>query len=175
MTAEPEVITDRVRQHLAAEVEKKTRITVDLHPLEQIFTLGYAISSSLVIINENDIELRAVFRTLTPAEIRDIAELTNLYQDPVAKAITERIETLARAIQTLNSMPLILTDKERDELQNKLRHAPSPLDMARAVIQEKIRSLVIIDALYDAYSEFLEEINKKFEFIKKKRKTELTT
>jgi hypothetical protein len=72
-------------------------------------------------------------------------------------------------------MPLILTDKERDELQNKLRHAPSPLDMARAVIQEKIRSLVIIDALYDAYSEFLEEINKKFEFIKKKRKTELTT
>jgi len=153
--------------------EKKTKqheslVTND--PLDNLFHFGYTESDVIEIFSdkEKNLELKAKFRTLTPTEIRDITEFIELYNAGAAQLITEKIETLARAIMYINYMPLILTPDERQDYYNKYGKEPSPIEMAKIILQEKIKSIFIIDALYEAYSEFAQGVIKKLEKAKKK-------
>jgi hypothetical protein len=117
------------------------------------------------------LELKAKFRTLTPLEVRDITELVELYNADTAQIVTERIETLARAILYINYMPLTLPPDEQQAYYTKHGKNPSPLEMAKIILEEKIKSMFIIDALYTAYMEFTSDIFDKLEEAKKKLKT----
>lgn len=156
-----------------SETPTKNEKQEPAHPhdaLSNLFNFGYAESGVIEIFSdkENALELKAQFRTLTPTEVRDITEFTELYNASTARIITEKIETLARAIMYINYMPLILAEDERQVYFDKYGRNPSPLDMARIILQEKIKSVFIIEALYDAYSEFAEKIIKQLEKAKKK-------
>ena len=152
------------------EKKKKEQKPAVYNPLENLFHFGYAESDVIEIFSdkENNIELKVKFRTLTPTEIRDITELTELYQSDTSQIITEKIETLARAIMYVNYMPLTLPPDEQQIYYNNYGKMPSPIDMARVILQEKIKSIFIIDALYNAYAEFAENIIKQLESAKKK-------
>jgi hypothetical protein len=152
--------------------KKKQQKLVEHNPLESLFHYGYAESDVIDIFSDEErkIELKVKFRTLTPAEIRDITEFIELYEAGAAQIITEKIETLSRAVMYVNFMPLTLTPDEQSDYYNKYGKTPSPLEMARIIFQEKIKSLFIIDALYEAYSEFSAEIIAKLEIAKKKLK-----
>jgi hypothetical protein len=95
-------------------------------------------------------------------------EVSQYYQSGPAQIITERMETLARAIISINHMPLTLTNKEQQDYFDKFGKNPSPLDMARIIFTEKIKSIVILDALYESYVEFADGITEKLEEAKKK-------
>jgi hypothetical protein len=138
--------------------------------LFNIFNFGYAESDVIEVFSdpENKLELKVKFRTLTPTEVRDVTEFIELYSATTAQVITEKIETLARAIMYVNYMPLILQEGERQVYFDTYGKNPSPLEMARIILQEKIKSPVIIEALYNAYSEFAEGVIKQLEKAKKK-------
>jgi hypothetical protein len=150
-------------------------IEADIHPLESLFYLGYATSPVVTIFKDDSATLQAQFRTLTPVELRDVLETANRFTSDGAKVITERIETLARAIVHINHMPLMLVNKDQQEFFNKYKRNPSPLDMARVILQDKIKSMVVIDALYDYYMEFVSKLLDKFEEAKKKLNPESST
>lgn len=166
MTTEPELIkpTDTPQQ---LEQRKKERAP-EVHPLESLFTLGYAISDRVEVFNNGKVELKAIFRTLTPAEIRDVAEEVTKYFSAEGQSITLKIETLARAIQDINYMPLILSKDDQEKYHKDLGYVPSPLESAKIILRDKIRSLLVIDALYKAYDDFTAGVMKQFEDAKKK-------
>ena len=134
---------------------------------EPLFLLGYAESPGILVYKDDKNEIIAKFRTLTPNEMRDVYEASTRFQTSVAQAITEKLETLARAITTINNTPLVLPQKEQQEYFEKYNQNPSPLTMARIILHQKIKALVVIDALYDKYLEFSEGVYKKFEDGKK--------
>lgn len=152
--------------------ENKKQSKIAFNPLENLFNFGYAESDVIEIFSdeENKLELKVKFRTLTPTEVRDITEFIELYNSDTSQIITEKIETLARAIMYINYMPLTLTPDEQQAYYTRYGKSPSPIEMARTILQEKIKSIFIIDALYNAYSEFSQEVISKLEEAKKKLK-----
>jgi hypothetical protein len=135
--------------------------------LERLFYVGYAESEPILVYKNGDDEVSAVFRTLLPSELRDIVERMNKFESMMGKVITERIETLARAIVSINHMPLVWSTREQNEFLEKNKRNASPLEMARHIIEEKFKSIMMIDAFYDAYIKFSDSITQKFEDAKK--------
>jgi len=84
-----------------------------------------------------------------------------------AQVITEKLETLARAITTVNNVPLILTQDEQQEYFEKHQKHPSSLTMARIIWHDKVRSMSLIDHLCDVYMEFVTKVGEDFENAKK--------
>jgi hypothetical protein len=139
--------------------------------LEQLFFLGYAKSGQKTVYKDDKLELIVEFRTLTPTEIRDVFENVGKFNTGTAQAITTEIEILARAIVTINGMPLILDTKDRESFFTRMGHQPSPLDMARMILMEKFKSMHVLDIMYEAYNEFAESVAQSFEDVKKKLKS----
>lgn len=136
--------------------------------LESMFYLGYAESEDLTVYKDEKQSLVVKFRTITPPEMREILELSGTCDAVAARVITERIETLARSIIHINNMPLIWTTAEREDFYSKEKRHPSPLEMARDILWNKIKSIVVIDTLYEAYVKFSTKVEESFEDIKKK-------
>lgn len=150
--------------------KEEQKVSVELSVLEDIFYVGYTVSKKISIYEDKEkgVQINAVFRTLMPAEFRDIFEVTGKYDTFQAQEITNRIETLARAIQTINDMPLALSTKEKEDFKNKYDREPSPLDQAREILTNKIRSVQVIDALFEEYQKFYTTVKEQFDDIKKK-------
>lgn len=161
MTIRPEFTSDQKSKL------DDVKITSEIHPLLNIFTLGYTESEPIEIYKDESVELKVKFRTLTPAEHIDIQEEAARYESPVGSIIAERMSTLMRAIITINHMPLILTVPEQEKYKEDHGNYPSPLEMSRIILTEKIRSMLVLDAMYEKYMEFTEEIINKLENIKK--------
>lgn len=142
--------------------------------LDDLFNLGYTTSGDILLYEHEDKRISAAFRTLVPAELRDVHECIGAYSSIGAKIITEQIELLARGVVMINNMPLILDQHDREELAKKDNvKDPSPLEQARYILLHKLNSKPVLDLLYGAYMEFLGNIDKEFEEIKKKlKKTE---
>lgn len=158
MTAEPTESTP----YTTVATDRDTAV------LEDLFLLGYTTSEPIAIYKDEKTEIRVQYRTLLPYEHREIAQAVSSFTSPVAQYITEQIETLARAVVTINSMPLQLNLDDKKSFQSEHRREPTPLDQARYVMTKKIRSKHILDAMFDAYVEFVEGITKHFEELKKK-------
>jgi len=165
MTVAPEASPDPVRDD---PIKAKEKALTEIHPLESLFSLGYAESPHIEIYRDDTVELKAKFRTLTPLEIRDVTEEITKFFSPTGQTITEQIETLARSVQFVNYMPLILTKDDQQKFFDDNKRMPSPLEMARIVLRDKIKSLTVLNAMYETYLEFSNEIVKKFEEAKKK-------
>ena len=140
----------------------------ETYVFEQLFVLGYAESQPISVYTNGNIDISVVVRTLTPVEIRDVLEICGQLGSQGAQSIVERIETLARGIVTINHAPLVLTKKEQQDFYEKYNRSPSPLDMARIILNEKIKSLDVIDLIYEAYVKFTNSVTKDFEKAKKK-------
>ena len=140
--------------------------------LEDLFILGYTTSEPLVVYEDEKGDKRIVarFRTLTPIELRKVYEESTKYSSFGGKDITEKLETLCFAIMTINGMPLVMSTGQREEYTKEYGELPSPLDQARHLIINQIKSIYIIDALYEAYEEFSNRVKQEFEDIKKKLK-----
>ena len=138
--------------------------------LEDIFYLGYTTSEKKTIYKDDKtgVVITVEYRTVTPPEWRDIFDAANRHNAFEAKEITERIETLARAIKTINDMPLLLDNKEVDAYYKEHKRNPTPLEQAKIIMTDKIKSLNILDLLYEGYQEFAKELNENFKEIKKK-------
>lgn len=162
MTAVPEQIPQSNTK------ENKPDVVKELHPLESLFYLGYAESPVIEVYKDDKVELKVKFRTLTPTEIRDITESVDNYSSQAAQLVTERIETLARTVISINYMPLVLSKDDQQKFYDEHKRQPSPLEMALIVIKEKIRSMMVIDALYEKYIEFSNKIMTDFDEAKKK-------
>lgn len=170
MTMEPEFPKKEDKEEPKLSSEK-------LASLEDLFYLGYTKSDKRVLYDDPDknVSLTVVFRTLTPTEIRDIFEKMNVFSSFAAQAVTEKIETLARCIFTLNDMPLVLPPDEKEKFNKVHGRDPSPLEQARIIMIEKVATLHVIDLIYEAYQEFLEEIQEHFTDIKKKLKNQTSS
>lgn len=166
MTVAPEALPDPVRDD-PTKAKAKEQLA-ELHPLESLFVLGYAESPQIEIYKDDKVELKAKFRTLTPLEIRDITEEITKFFSPTGQTITEQIETLARAVQFINYMPLILTREDQQKFFDENKRMPSPLEMARIILRDKVKSVTVLNALYETYVEFSNEVVKKFDEAKKK-------
>ena len=140
---------------------------VENYIFEQLFNLGYAESPSIVVYKDANNEFTVRFRTLVPNELRDIFESASRFQTSEAQSITEKLETLARAITTVNSTPMVISQKEQQEYFDKNNVHPSPLVMARIILHQKIKSLNLINLMYTKYMEFIDSVNKAFEDGKK--------
>jgi len=158
---------------LVPETPPKTEPEIDpieISVLEDIFYLGYTTSKKIIIFEdvEKKIKIDAVFRTLIPAEFRDIFETVGKYDTYQAQEITNQIETLARSIKTINDMPLTLDQKDKEEFEKKHGREPSSLDQAREVLVNKIHSVQVLNALYGEYQKFYDGVKDEFNEIKKK-------
>jgi len=142
--------------------------------LEDIFSLGYSKSQDITVYeDQKGMKFVVQYRTLTASELRDIAEMLGSYRSIAAQVWTEKIESLARAIIHINKMPLILDVRERQEFEEKHKQQPTALEQARIILYEKIKSPYIIDVLFEKYQEFVEEIARSFDDVKKKLKNQL--
>jgi formate dehydrogenase assembly factor FdhD len=155
-------------------IEKSTTDIYSTSTLEELFNVGYTTSENILIYRdeEKDVEIRAQFRTLTPVEIREIAETTARYSSVLGSVITEQIETLIRSTKIINGMPLMLDPKELSAFFDKNKRNPSPQEQARDIFYNKIKSMYIINAMYDAFKEFEIKVQSHFEDIKKKLKNQ---
>jgi hypothetical protein len=137
--------------------------------LEELFTLGYTVSKHIRFYEDDQGNFFQVqFRSLTPCEYRDIAEVLGYYRSQHAQTWTEKIETLARAIVSINYMPLLLDPKDRKDYEEKNGSAPTSLEQARIILYNKIKSSAVIDMLYDEYTKFVEKVAAGFDDVKKK-------
>jgi len=139
--------------------------------IEDLFLLGYTTSKKITIYKDEQSEIVVQFKSLLPYQIREIQEQVIRYSSPIARAITEQIETLARALISINDMPLILPANEREEYFRKNHKYQSPLEMAKTLLSEKLKSEHLLDAMFEAYTEFANGIYEHFNDIKKKLKT----
>ena len=170
MTMEPETKDPTSENPKISDFEK-------LAVLEDVFYLGYTKSKKITVYKHDEDETAVVvtFRSLTPLELRDIFEAANKFESFPAQSITERLETLARAIVTINDMPLILDEKERTSFNEKHKKDPTPLDQARIILLEKIQSPYVIDVLYEEYNAFIKNISDHFDDVKKKLKNQASS
>lgn len=139
--------------------------------LEDIFSLGYATSDPVVLFEDEDkgIYIEVVYRTLTPLELKDVFDEVAKSVSSFGQRITERIETLARAIQTVNKSPLVLSAADQEHYCKKFEvDSMTPLDQARVILRTKIKSVEVIEMLWKKYQEFKENVVKDIEDIKKK-------
>lgn len=144
----------------------------DAAALEDLFLIGSATSNVYTIYKDDKGKFITVqFRSLQPTEIMAVADAVERHNSPLGKYIAEEIETLARAIKYVNGMPLILNTQERDAYAKEYKREASPLEMARVILHDKIKSPHILDAMYEAYGEFIKGIQESFEDIKKKLMT----
>jgi hypothetical protein len=152
--------------------EKSFKDVEKVAVLEDLFYLGYTSSNRITIYEDEEkgVIINATFRTLTPTENRDVFEAVSRFNSIGGQSVTERIETLARAIKTINDMPLTLESDEKEEYHKKHGKDPSPLEQARIILFDKIKSIHVIDALYEAYMEFKSGIEIGFDDVKKKLK-----
>lgn len=141
----------------------------DFSIFEGLFTKGYTVSKPINVIHspEENLDLIVVYRTLEPIELRDIFEEVAKYTSNVGQTVTEQLETLARAIVTINSQPLAMNKTEVDQFYESNKRYPSPLEMARFVIKNKIKSIPVIDALYGEYITYSKSVIEQFEKLKK--------
>jgi hypothetical protein len=166
MTTTPEPVTSSP-QPKPATAFKNVNVSV----LDDMFNLGYTTSADVLVYESAGTSIVATFRTLVPAEMRDVHEAVGAFRSMGAQFITEQIELLARGVVTINNMPLILDQHDREELSKKLDRADlTPLEQARYIFLNKIRSKPVLDMLYDKYMEFIQSIEKEFEEVKKKLK-----
>lgn len=169
MTADPELSS--FSENKRAEVDVTGSAI-----LEDIFLLGYTKSGPVVLFSQEKdgrkTALTAEYRTLLPAEIRDIFEEVNHYQSFLGQLVTEEIETLARAIVTINGMRLVLDQTDREALAKEMRDrnlpTPTPLSEARYILMHKIKSPMVIDMLFEGYKKFADQVKNTFDDIKKK-------
>lgn len=154
------------------EINQEKENFLELSTLEDIFELGYANSKKIDIYNDGKVKISATFRTLTHNEVKDVFEQSNKYTTLAAQTMAERVETLARAIKTINDMPLHLSTLEREEFRKEYNRDPTPVEQAKVTLVKKIKSHLVIDALYEAYIEFSSKIEKEFVDIKKKLKNQ---
>lgn len=159
-------------QEEALSSEKSKKEFFGNPALEDIFLLGYTTSDPIVIFKDEskDIEIKVRFRTLTPIELRKVYEATTQFSSFGGKGITEKLETLCFAVMTVNDSPLVMSTGERETYKEEYGTEPGPLDQARYIIVNKIKSIFLIDAIYDAYTEFSDKIKEEFDDIKKKLK-----
>jgi hypothetical protein len=163
MTTEPE------ETKISREEEKLPFSLEELAILEDLFYIGHTESEKIVIYkDEKGKKITVTFRSLTPTEIRAIFEAADQFDSVGGRAVTEKIETLSRAITSINDMPLVLDPKEREEFHGKYNRDPTPLEQARHIFLNKVKSLHMINALYEAYEDFQSKITAHFEDVKKK-------
>jgi hypothetical protein len=136
--------------------------------LEQLFLLGYATSEPKTIFKNDAMEIVVVYRTLTPVEMREVFEVVAQFSSSPAQAITTELEILARAIVTINHMPLVLDSKDREDFEKKYNRTPSSLDMARYILHDKIKSVHVLDMMYEEFNKFVDLIAKNFSEAQKK-------
>ena len=137
--------------------------------LEDLFLIGSTKSNVYTIYKDDSgQQITVQFRSLQPTEIMDVAEAVARHVSVEAKYITEELETLARAIMYVNGMPLILNEKEREDFFKANKKQASPTEMARIILYDKVKSEHILDAMYEAYKEFIKGIQIDFEEVKKK-------
>jgi len=151
-------------------IEEPKSDPVEISILEDIFYLGYTTSKKITIFNDEEkkIKVNVVFRTLMPVEFRDIFETVGKYDTYQAQEIVNIIETLARSIQTINDMPLALDQKDKEDYEKLNKKAPTPLDQAREILTNKIKSAQVLDALFEEYNKFYDGVKEQFKDIKKK-------
>jgi len=166
MTITPEALDKEVEPKLE-KILKDRRSSIIL---EEIFLLGYATSEPIVIFEnkEKGLLVEVVFRTLTPPENRDIYETLVSFMHPEAQFITQKLETLARAIVRMNDMPLTLSAADQEDYAAKIGRSPTPLDQARYLLSKQNKSTVLVDALYEAYTNFVAETETSLHDLKKK-------
>ena len=164
MTLEPDTLPDLKKPKSGIEGTEKTIV------FENLFSVGYTVSDKLMIFHdeEKNVKIEATFRTLTPPEMREVWDICNRFESFGAREITEKIEILARAITSINDMPLILDPKERDDFKGRTGQDPSPLEQARIIMIDKLKSTDLLEALWEVYEDFRNEIRASFEEIKKK-------
>jgi hypothetical protein len=163
MTVESEKLQDST---VSFPTQEKDR---DAAALEDLFLIGSTRSNVYTIYKDNSGKAITVqFRSLQPTEIMAVANAVERHQSPLGKYIAEEIETLARAIIYVNNMPLVLTTHEREKYFKENNRIPTPLDNARTILQDKIKSPHILDAMFEAYGEFIKGIQDDFDNIKKK-------
>lgn len=161
MTAEPEV--------LIKNAPASPDFTYSV--LQDVFALGYARSQERVLLKDEaaNLSVRVVYRTLIPAEVRDIYEVIGKYNSVLGQLITEQIETLARSVESINGMALQLPRNDCMQLAQELKvESPSPLQQARYVLTHKVKSAHLLDTIWVGYKDFVTEVDAQFEEIKKK-------
>lgn len=170
MTADPEI-----RSFVPGTPPPEMDVTTSAI-LEDIFLLGYAKSEPMhLFTQEKDgqtLKLVAEYRTLLPAEIRDVFEDVQRYQSFLGQLVTEQIETLARGIVQINGMRLALDQTDRAALVKEFRDSdqphPTPLAEARYILTHKIKSPMVIDLLFEGYKKFTNKVKDAFDDVKKK-------
>lgn len=164
MTMEPSTLEDLKNPKSGTEGTEKTVV------FENLFSIGYTVSDPYIIYHDEEkgLKIEAIFRTLTPSELREVYDICNRFESYGAKDITEKIEVLARGVATLNGMPLVLDPKEREDFKKRIGRDPSPLEQARIIFIDKLKSPDMLDALWEVYEEFRNGIKADFEEIKKK-------
>lgn len=147
------------------ETAKETPAYVNTATLEDLFYLGYTESKPIVVFEnrEKNYRIEVIFRTLVPYEIRDVYEHASKFNAIFSQAIAEKIETLARAIKTINGQPLYITTADRDTFKKNFGREPDSLDQARVILTEKIKSPLVLDALWKEYEKFKDEVARLFE------------
>jgi hypothetical protein len=137
--------------------------------LEDLFLIGSTKSNVFTIYKDDEgRQITVQFRSLQPVEIMEVAEAADRHSSSIARYTIEELETLARAIMYVNGMPLILNEKEREDYFKTKKKYPSPTEMARIILYEKIKSPHILDAMYEAYTDFIKGIQLGFDEVKKK-------
>ena len=136
--------------------------------LEDLFLIGYVKSKKIKVYQDDKFSIEVTFRTLTPIEWRDTFEISDKFYNADSRSINLKLEILSRAICTINDSPLSLDLTDKEMFKAKYDREPDPLDQARYIIREKVRSLSLIDLIFEAYQKFDDEIKNNFEDIKKK-------
>jgi len=166
MTATPEAVSTSPDPKPSTQF-KPASVSI----LDDLFNIGYTTSEEVLVYEAEGTKITASFRTLVPAEMREVHEVIGSFQSMGAQFITEQIELLARGIMLINNMPLSLDQHDRETLSKDLDKPDlTPLEQARYILLNKLRSKPVLDMLYDKYMEFINGVEKEFEDIKKKLK-----
>jgi hypothetical protein len=139
--------------------------------IEDLFFIGFTKSKKILVYQDDKNSIEVIFRTLTPMEIRDVYEACGKFNTYSGQSIAEKVETLSRSITTVNDMPLVMNQNDKEIFIRHYGREPTPLDQARYIIIEKLQSIHILDLLFEAYTVFADSIKDQFDEIKKKLKT----
>lgn len=112
-------------------------------------------------------QISVVFRTLTTREQIDVLENTARFRDQDAKLFYRQIETLARAVVSINSDALRMTTIERDKFKEDRKRDPTAIEEASSMLLDHV-PLHLTASMYEAYIMFRDGQFTEFEDIKKK-------
>lgn len=136
------------------------------HFLEELFRYGKTMSDPIEVLPN----VNVIYKTLTPTQQMQADERIERYRNEDARMICMMIESLARAIFTINSMPLFLDESEFQTLEKDLGHKPSPAEQSAYILSTKVERPVL-EILYAEYLNFYLALVGKVDEIKKKLKT----